>query len=609
MMLDEDLATRSAGIGRIFSDLGVEEMALRNGWNALNIDPSNYSAHRLLSDTYAARPRHRIARVSELLQSQLYQPLNLTPIQPQLAQSTLIVPQGTGIYDSAFAEFNPLFSRDRMTFQVNGVAGEQRTRGEDLTLAGLQQWFSYSLGQYHFETDGFRKNNDQDRDIWDLFTQARIADNASVQLEYRFIETENGDLLQGFDPEDFSENLRESREEKIPRLGLHYMPTANQHAIVSLIYNDTDYKHSDTSIEETEFGPLLTIYDRSEDTQAYNAEGQYLFRHGNFNMVAGAGFYEQDSKIDDSSEYQYLDYPDFEPDPDIHSNEENTKHSNAYLYSTISATRNLRATLGLSADSFKKREHKIDQLNPKVGIRWLLSPQLTLRASGFRTLKRSLVTNQTIEPTQVSGFNQFYDDPLATDAKRYGTGIDYKPGPDLFLGAEITFSDLSVPILTSGSGNFREEDRDAKLHRFYLYWLPANQLAVSIDYRYEYTSRKPRNPDNLPIELDTHYFPVGIGYFHRSGLHIKIQGQYIRQEVEQHVALSPQTETNSDDFAIFDASIGYRLPRRLGSISISATNLFDNEFSFLDGNFAYGTAESPYIRPERQLLGRVTLSF
>jgi len=49
---------------------------------------SNYSAHRLLADTYAALPRHEIARVSELFQSQMLQPLNTTPIQPSLERAT-----------------------------------------------------------------------------------------------------------------------------------------------------------------------------------------------------------------------------------------------------------------------------------------------------------------------------------------------------------------------------------------------------------------------------------------------------------------------------------------------------------------------------------------
>jgi hypothetical protein len=367
--------------------------------------------------------------------------------------------------------------------------------------------------------------------------------------------------------------------------------------------------NSDNTTQDTMFGPLLSIDERREDIKAYNAEGQYLLQYSRFSVLLGGGHYEQESKIETSSTYKYLDYPDFVIDPDIQLYEQDTRHSNLYLYSTISANPSLKGTVGLSADSFKKEKLKIDQLNPKLGISWQVLSQITLRAGALRTLKRSLVTNQTIEPTQVSGFNQFYDDPLATDAKRYGVGIDCSLTSNWFVGAEVTYSDLSVPILNSSTGDYLEEDWDEKIHRFYLCWLPTDQLAVSIDYRYEYTSRKPLNYDSLPIELHTHYLPVGVGYFHRSGLHAKIRGQYISQKVVEYVSFSPLTETQSDDFIIFDASIGYRFPGRMGSFSISATNLFDTDFSFLDGNYAYGTAESPYIRLERQVLAKVTLSF
>ena len=87
LLLDQDLAARSAAVGRIYRDLGFEQLALIEGWKSVNTDPSNYSAHRLLADSYSALPRHEIARVSELLQSQLLQPINLTPVQPNLAES------------------------------------------------------------------------------------------------------------------------------------------------------------------------------------------------------------------------------------------------------------------------------------------------------------------------------------------------------------------------------------------------------------------------------------------------------------------------------------------------------------------------------------------
>ncbi|MGH2356928.1 MAG: FecR domain-containing protein, partial [Candidatus Limnocylindria bacterium] len=89
LLLDADEAARSAAQARIYNDLGFQQLALVEGWKSVNTDPTNFSAHRFLADTYAILPRHEIARVSELLQSQLLQPLNMTPIQPRLAESNL----------------------------------------------------------------------------------------------------------------------------------------------------------------------------------------------------------------------------------------------------------------------------------------------------------------------------------------------------------------------------------------------------------------------------------------------------------------------------------------------------------------------------------------
>ncbi len=91
LQLDSDLAARSASLGRIYSDLGFQQLALVEGWKSVNTDPTNFSAHRFLADSYSVLPRHEIARVSELLQSQLLQPLNMTPIQPRLAESDLLL--------------------------------------------------------------------------------------------------------------------------------------------------------------------------------------------------------------------------------------------------------------------------------------------------------------------------------------------------------------------------------------------------------------------------------------------------------------------------------------------------------------------------------------
>ena len=91
LLLDSDLAARSRSLARIYNNLGFQQRGLVEGWQSVNTDPTNFSAHRFLADSYAALPRHEIARVSELLQSQLLQPINITPIQPRLAESNLFL--------------------------------------------------------------------------------------------------------------------------------------------------------------------------------------------------------------------------------------------------------------------------------------------------------------------------------------------------------------------------------------------------------------------------------------------------------------------------------------------------------------------------------------
>ena len=166
-----DLAARSASLGRIYSDLGFQDLALVEGWSSVNTDPSNYSAHRLLADSYAALPRHEIARVSELFQSQMLQPLNTTPIQPRLGESNLFLISSQGPGALAFNEFNPLFNRNQVNAQGSFLAGEDTTLTGEGIVSGIFDKFSFSAGYSGFKTDGFRENATQDDKIANAFAQ------------------------------------------------------------------------------------------------------------------------------------------------------------------------------------------------------------------------------------------------------------------------------------------------------------------------------------------------------------------------------------------------------------------------------------------------------
>ena len=122
-LLDQDLAARSASLGRIYGDLGFQQLGLVEGWKSVNSDPSNYSAHRLLADSYAGLPRHEVAQVSEVLQTQLLQPLTVMPVPPFLALDNSFILAGTGPTTASLNEFNPLFERNRISVRATGLVG------------------------------------------------------------------------------------------------------------------------------------------------------------------------------------------------------------------------------------------------------------------------------------------------------------------------------------------------------------------------------------------------------------------------------------------------------------------------------------------------------
>ena len=253
LLLDSDLAARSAALGQIYNDLGFQQLGLVEGWKAVNTDPTNFSAHRLLADTYSNLPRHEIARVSELLQSQLLQPINITPIQPRLAESNLFLISSAGPARLSFNEFNPLFTRNGISFQTTGLGGENSTYAGEGILSGIYNKASFSLGGFHFQTDGFRKNANQNDDIGTAFSQLELSPQTSIQGEYRYRNSVRGDIRLRFFPDDVFPDETNKEETQTARVGLRHAFSPNSIILSSFIYQDANFSVRENEIPRNPF--------------------------------------------------------------------------------------------------------------------------------------------------------------------------------------------------------------------------------------------------------------------------------------------------------------------------------------------------------------------
>ena len=598
LLLDEDLAARSASLARIYSDLGFQPLALVEGWKSLNTDPGNFSAHRFLSDSYSALPRHEIARVSELLQSQLLQPINITPLQPHLAQANLFLLTGAGPSEPSFNEFNPLFNRNRITLQASGMGGGNGTFGDEAVLAGIWNRVSYSIGQFHYQTEGFRKNNDLKDDLYNAFLQISLAPQTSLQGEVWAKETEFGDLRLRFFPTDILWN-RQNEETRGIRLGFRHAFSPGSDLIGSLTYQDVDYVNRTF---------VLGVYGLDGNENSCSGEIQYLFRSHALNGVAGVGHFEVDRN--ENSTFILLG-PPLTPIP-LSRDEMDIHHTNLYLYSYLNYLKKVTLTVGASADFFKGGVIDRNQFNPKLGMTWNPFVSTTLRAALFRTFRRPLINNQTIEPTQVAGFNQFFDDENmeGTDAWRYGMALDQKFFKDLFGGAEYSVRVLKVPYidqsLSTNTVVIRKTAWEERMARAYLFWTPHPWFGMSAEYQYE---RLDRGKDFAfgTAYASTHRFPLGISFYHPTGLSLLLKAAYFDQKgIFQHAYydLSKPFFSGEDRFWIVDAAVSYRLPRRLGFLTFGAKNLFNRDFRYQDTD-----TKNPMIQPKRFIYGKATLAF
>jgi tetratricopeptide (TPR) repeat protein len=591
--LDSDEAARQSALARIYSNLGFEQLALVEGWKSVNTDPTNYSAHRFLADSYAAIPRHEVARVSELLQSQLLQPENITPIQPTLVQSNLFLISAQGPGALSFNEFNPIFNRNGITVQGSGLAGNKDTYAGEGVVSGIYKKLSFSGGYTYFDTNGWRENADDRDKIADVFAQYELTYKTSIQAEYRYRDTRYGDLHLRFFEDDYFPGQINTENVDTYRVGMRHSWSPSSITLASFIYSDSDAEVKD---DQPTLAPgFITQFDIRGPEKAYNAELQHLFRSQYFDFTAGAGYADVDSHADfvlNTILGVSKDRTDFD-----------LKHYNVYGYSYIKPLENLTFTVGASGDFTRADSPDTsdkNKFNPKFGITWNPVPSTTLRGAVFKVLKRTLAVDQTLEPTQVAGFNQFFDDFDGTEVWNYGVAWDQKLPKNIYLGWEGTYRDIETPFIDF-AGNARESNWDEYSSRTYLFFTPHDWLALRAEYQYEYIKRQRSLTDGL-VHMSTHRVPLGANFFHPSGLSASAQATYYYQD-GRFERIDGSFKNGNDDFWLVDAAISYRLPKRYGFLSVGVSNLFDEKFEYYDLDWRNAS-----IQPDRFYFAKITLA-
>ncbi|HID82597.1 MAG TPA: TonB-dependent receptor [Thiotrichales bacterium] len=600
-LLDKDEAARNTASARIYSDLSFEKMAINEGTKALENAPENFSAHRFMADINATQPQRSLAVESELLQSKLLQPLNTHTLRPQLSDLQL----ADGPARFSYNEFNSLFTHSGPSLLIDGFIAENSTWGEDVIVSYLHNRFSITLGQYHYESDGFRELDWLEKDTLTAFAQFDITPDTMIQVEYTDDDQKNGDLNQHFFTDLFSNpDFKAEAERQDIRLGIRHQLSPGSLILGNILHSDNTF--------DQEFGFINTLADDKLD----NGELQWISTFNDIKTIIGGSATDFESIITGGGNITV-----------------EQEYNRFYLYAFVPIMQEVKLTIGATYTTFDETVNRAfnlpngdvlslpsedkdeDQINPKLGITWDITPATTLRLSAFREARR-FDDDLTLEPTQISGFNQIFNDfssKVIVDSKRYGFAIDHKINLNLYTGFSVLSADRSSEANTA-TGEKRLFDSNRELAEGYLYYTPNKNISVKVDFDYEnYSEPKEAFPPNI-LSLKTYRVPVGIKYYHSDKLSTEILATYYNQNGSY--LLPDQTEiTGQDNFWLFDSSITYNLPNRIGKITLGGKNIFNTSFNYEDrsNNTAFLSSKQDTnfyeLSPERIIYGKFILHF
>jgi tetratricopeptide (TPR) repeat protein len=613
LLLDQDLAVRSADLASVYNELGFEQLGMVAARASADMDQSNYSAHNFLAGNYRGLPGFAPAFLSEALQARIYQPVNVNAVRPDIVNESVSFNEYTSLLDRprlrGFAgytygdtdtDLSDLYDPGDICLLPDGSAGpceevvevngDSNPYGGDVTLSFNRDRFAGAVAYRDYQADGFRVNNDVATDSLRGFFVFAPTYRDQFQVNVIDGHRESGDLpLRDFPAVVGLERVETDLTNVA--VGYHRIISPAADLAISAIYTDTT---QDLSI------PLFGL-SSSAQLKGPQIEGQYVLKQANVSWIAGGGYF--DGEQDVSSAIVGL--------PGA-SETGNDTFANAYVYAKLPSLGPVDITAGVSYEDLLAPigllpprdslmivgdvEYEDSQFSPKLGISAQATPKTVVRATAYSRLSPAISRLQTLEPTQVAGFNQFFDDPAGTSSFNYGVGLDQEFTRSFFAGFSVLRRDLEIPEPTCATPDagawcslqpavgVEQRTSDDWLAGVYLNGTAGKRVALGLQYGYE-----ERDFDFIQISnnslfedyVETQRVRPEVRLFLPMGFFAVVRATYYNQTVDQFDDLTSSTRSSIDsEFTIGDLGVGYRLPKRWGTVALNAFNITDREFDF-----------------------------
>lgn len=615
LLLDRDLAVRSANLSSIYRDAGLPETGLRSAAQAVAEDYSNFSGHLFLANSYQMLEdpnridlRYESVRQSELLVANLLAPAgagNLSQLALQQENLRLFDPRSFGI--STFTEY--------------------RSNGDwhqEASLFGNLGKFSYALDAMLDWQNGQSGYDWRERREVSLQVKQAVSSQDEIYFQAGYMEGEAGDLARTYDPNVGNHGLT-VKQEQLPnlQLGWHRAWSPGHHTLLLLSRFTDDLRLHDpqplipflrqtggttTSVSTP---PLFDLNFASEFT-LYSGELQHIWQTENHTLIAGVrgqfGEVEPESLLSRALTGVVAD----------DRFDENLSRQTAYAYYHWRVAPSLTLMAGLSYDRLSypintefaplgQGDNSRDLVAPKAGVLYKPWRDGLFRASYSQSLGGVFFDNSIrLEPTHLAGFNQTYRSLLpesgtllapGTKFETINAGFDQILPSKTYFGIEmehlrseggrtvgVLTNSLPLPVPDSPSSTFQTLEFRERGLSAYVVQLLGDGLSLGLRYRVseaELDGRFPNIPDAAAglagLEQSEKALlqqaSFNLNYQHGSGFFAQWESGWFHQDNDGYTP-----GLDGDDFWQHNVFVGWRWPNRRAELRLGILNLADTDY-------------------------------
>jgi Tfp pilus assembly protein PilF len=280
MLLDSDAAARSANLTNIYKRAGFNQTAKNTAALSAFDNPTDFAVHQALITAYSDDPKAQILRSTEAFKTRLLSPIGAKELPVGTGATGIQIHPWVSPGKLGAHEHSQIYAQRGLTGILTATAGSQDSHGYDWLIHGIGQNFSISAGQYDYQTDGYRNNNDISIHLNEGNLHYQITDQSKIFMQYLSRNETTGDLENGPRSPLFSEEERIQKSFKRHLIGFLHRFSNDSAAIITASKIREDIDNTTGYVLESDI--LSTSYPESRQFEAVyiGNVNQYSFQVG-----------------------------------------------------------------------------------------------------------------------------------------------------------------------------------------------------------------------------------------------------------------------------------------------------------------------------------------